>query len=87
MNHENFKLTLINIIFVNILGDTGVKLLGAPALPCKSSETQGELISTSSIDLFHRWSCADCIKCMVFDTTTANTGKYFWVEREKNVII
>ena len=64
------------MFFSEYLGETGVKLLGAPALPCKSADKQGELISTATYSLLNdKWKCVDCIKCMVFDTTSANTGK------------
>ena len=50
------------------------KLLGAPALPLKSSESSGELISTEVLKLLEKWNCHQHIASMVFDTTSSNTG-------------
>ena len=51
-----------------------VKLLGVPALPTKSSELSGDLISAEVIPLVEKWQCKDKIFSMVFDTTASNTG-------------
>ena len=51
-----------------------VKLLGVPALPTKSSELSGELISSQVVPLLEKWNCKEQICSMVFDTTSANTG-------------
>ena len=51
--------------------------MGAPALPHKSAEKQGELISTASYHLLHDvWRCEACVKVMVFDTTSSNTDRF-----------
>ena len=60
---------------VLILGVGSVKLLGVPALPVKSSESAGSLISSATVSLAEEWNCADNISGMVFDTTSANTGR------------
>ena len=59
-----------------ISGVGGVKLLGVPALPTKSSESAGNLIANSTIALLESWKCDKNVSAMVFDTTSANTGKY-----------
>ena len=51
-----------------------VKLLGVPALPTKSSELSGELISNEVLPLVEKWHCKDQLCSMVFDTTASNTG-------------
>ena len=57
-----------------ISGISGVKLLGVPALPIKSSQRAGDLISNVTISLAEEWNCLQNISAMVFDTTSANTG-------------
>ena len=61
---------------VLISGVGGVKLLGVPALPTKSSESAGNLIANSTIALLVSWKCDKNVSAMVFDTTSSNTGKY-----------
>ena len=51
-----------------------VKLLGVPALPTKSSELTGDLISSEVMPLVEKWNCKEQICSMVFDTTSSNTG-------------
>lgn len=50
------------------------KLLGAPALPIKSGESAGKLISDQAMILLDKWGCREQIASMVFDTTASNTG-------------
>ena len=57
-----------------ISGIGGVKLLGVPALPVKSSQSAGSLISSATVGLLRSWNCAENVSAMVFDTTAANTG-------------
>ena len=57
-----------------ISGIGGAKLLGVPALPHKSSEKAGNLISAATVNLLTEWKCADSVIGMVFDTTATNTG-------------
>ena len=57
-----------------ISGRGNFKLLGAPALPVKSSERAGDLISNSVMNLLKDWNYDWKISSMVFDTTAANTG-------------
>ena len=57
-----------------ISGIGGAKLLGVPALPHKSIEKKGNLISAATLKLLTEWKCADSVIGMVFDTTSANTG-------------
>ena len=54
--------------------EDSVKLLGAPALPTKSSESSGDLISSQVVPLLEKWNCKEQICSMVFDTTASNTG-------------
>ena len=73
---KSFKTPKNGLIFdFLVLGDTGIKLLGVPALPHKSSESAGDLISKATSSLFEIYRCRDNIKYMVFDTTSANTGR------------
>lgn len=58
------------------IGLTGVKLLGVPALPYKSTDTAGELVSAATLKLLDEWGCRENVKFMVFDTTSANTGNF-----------
>lgn len=58
----------------NILGYEGVKLLGVPAIPYKSSELAGDLIGRATTDLLKIWDCDKKAAYMIFDTTSANTG-------------
>ena len=60
---------------VLISGVGGVKLLGVPALPVKSSESAGSLISSATVNLVEEWSCKEEVSSLVFDTTSANTGR------------
>ena len=63
-----------NLFFFS--GDTGVKLLGVPGLPHKSSELAGDLIGDATIKLIDEWpGVRNACKIMVFDTTTSNTGE------------
>jgi hypothetical protein len=64
---------MINELFHAGEGET--KLLGVPALPTKSGEPMGHLISKASFELLLNWGCTECVAAMVFDTTAANTGK------------
>ena len=59
---------------VLLSGVGGTKLLGVPAIPHKSTEKTGDLISEVSIELIEEWNCAECVAGMVFDTTSSNTG-------------
>ena len=52
----------------------GVKLLGVPAIPHKSSNSAGSLIAKASDELIKIWDCKNNISGMVFDTTSSNTG-------------
>ena len=58
------------------VGDTGIKLLGVPPIPMKTSETAGELISTATVDLLDQWECKDSVAAMGFDTTSKNSGRF-----------
>ena len=60
---------------VLVSGVGGIKLLGVPALPLKSSQSAGILISTATMNLAEDWNCAGKISAMVFDTTSTNTGR------------
>ena len=60
---------------VLISGVGGIKLLGVPPLPVKSSESAGSLLSTATLSLAEEWNCHEKISSMVFDTTSANTGR------------
>ena len=51
-----------------------VKLLGVPAYETGTDEYAGHLISSKSCELLKEWGCSENVKCMVFDTTAANTG-------------
>ena len=51
-----------------------MKLLGAAALPVKSSEATADLIGDATVQLLDKWDCRNEIKSMVFDTTSSNTG-------------
>ena len=57
-----------------VSGIGGIKLLGVPALPFKSTERAGALISEASYNPIKQWGCEESISGMVFDTTSANTG-------------
>lgn len=57
-----------------VSGPNGIKLLGAPRLPTKSSEPMGELISSATEKLLDEWNCKTSVGAMVFDTTSSNTG-------------
>ena len=59
---------------VLLSGIGGVKLLGVPALPVKSSQPAGDLISNATVDLLRSWNCTTNVAAMVFDTTASNTG-------------
>jgi hypothetical protein len=59
-------------------GISGVKLLGVPALPTKSSEKAGNLIARATVNLLEEWDCVDNIGAMVFDTTASNTGQFIY---------
>ena len=39
-----------------------------------TDETAGEIISRKTLELLEEWDCVKNVKCMVFDTTSANTG-------------
>ena len=52
-----------------------MKLLGVPIIPHKSSELAGDLIAEATTKLLDEWGCSDQTAYMVFDTTSANTGK------------
>ena len=54
-------------------GIGGIKLLGVPAIPYKSSSA-GEKIAQASLELIKIWDCAKSLRGMVFDTTSSNTG-------------
>ena len=54
-------------------GIGGIKLLGVPAIPYKSSSA-GEKITQASLELIKIWDCAKSLRGMVFDTTSSNTG-------------
>lgn len=58
-----------------ISGVGGVKLLGVPGLPVKSSQPAGNLIADATVDLLKSWQCEGNVSAMVFDTTAANTGE------------
>ena len=60
---------------VLLSGIGGTKLLGVPAIPHKSTEKTGDLISEVSIELIEEWNCAECVAGVVFDTTSSNTGQ------------
>ena len=51
-----------------------VKLLGVPAYETGTDEYAGHLILSKSCELLKEWGCSENVKCMVFDTTAANTG-------------
>ena len=55
-------------------GIGGIKLLGVPALPHKSTEYAGTLVSEVTYNALNEWECVNAAKGMVFDTTTSNTG-------------
>ena len=55
-------------------GVGGVKLLGVPTLPYKSTEKAGPLIAEATRNLLEEWDCAENVTGMVFDTTVSNTG-------------
>jgi len=55
-------------------GTTGTKLLGAPELPLHKDTGFGPKLANLTQGLLEQWNCADNIKAMVFDTTSANTG-------------
>ena len=63
-------------MFNFFIGVGGIKLLGAPALPVKSSEASGEMVGNAGMLLFKEWNCEKQLTSMVFDTTSANTGEY-----------
>ena len=65
---ENDRLPIL------VSGGGCVKLLGAPALPIKSGESAGDLISNEVAKHLNKWNCRNQIKSMVFDTTNSNTG-------------
>ena len=54
-------------------GIGGIKLLGVPAIPYKSSSA-GEKIAQASLKLIKIQDCAKSLRGMVFDTTSSNTG-------------
>ena len=60
---------------VVVSGDTGMKLLGAPALPPKTQGKAGDVIATATMKLLDEWGCTESIVSMVFDTTSTNTGR------------
>ena len=49
-------------------------MLGVPALPHKSNEKAGDLISNATVNLLREWNCVGSVMGMVFDTTSSNTG-------------
>ena len=55
-------------------GKSGIKLLGVPPLPHKSSHKAGSLISTATESILKEWNCCKSVAGMVFDTTASNTG-------------
>ena len=57
-----------------VSGVGGVKLLGAPALPHKSTDRTGPQIAAVTKELLNDWKCMDTVAGMVFDTTSSNTG-------------
>ena len=76
LNLQTFYITQeLCIKLCNVLGYDGVKLLGVPALPHKSSELAGNLIGEATTGLLKLWDCANQSRYMVFDTTSSNTGK------------
>ena len=54
-------------------GIGGIKLLGVPAIPYKSSSA-GEKIAQASLELIKIWDCAKSLRGMVFNITSPNTG-------------
>ena len=44
-----------------------------------STDSQGKLITESSIHLLNEWNCSSNIYGMVFDTTASNTGRQFYL--------
>ena len=59
---------------VLLSGVGGVKLLGVPALPHKSTDKSGPQLAKLAKDLLDEWECAGNVVGMVFDTTSSNTG-------------
>ena len=57
-----------------VSGVGGVKLLGVPTIPHKSTEKTGPQISKASKELLDEWDCSANVSGMVFDTTSSNTG-------------
>ena len=63
-------------IFKNLLlGIDGSKLLGVAEIPPKTTDGVGEIISDKTVGFLNSWNCAGTVRYMVFDTTSANTGK------------
>ena len=59
---------------VLVSGLNGVKLLGVPVVKFVKGEKAGPKIAQATYDLLDQWQCKDNVKCMVFDTTSVNTG-------------
>ena len=59
---------------VVISGEGKAKLLGVPKLPHDLRQRAGQVIADATCDLLQEWKCTDIVRCMVFDTTSANTG-------------
>ena len=49
------------------------KRLRILAIPYKSTEPAGNLFATASIKPLEEWSCKDCVKGMVFNSTASYT--------------
>ena len=65
---------ILNYIYIFFTGEGGVKLLGVPALPYKSSKKTGPMIADATKKALDEWQCSDAVTGMVFDTTSSNTG-------------
>lgn len=68
------KYTDVERLPVLISGYEGVKLLGVPQIASKTTDPIGDIISNATKQLLVKWNCTDVVACMVFDTTSANTG-------------
>ena len=71
LSNENCSEERLPILFSGV---GGVKLLGIPAIPHKSSEKTGPQIGKATKEHLAAWGCAENTNGMVFDTTSFNTG-------------
>ena len=63
--------TLIVLFFSYQLGEDNIKLLHVPIVNKATGENISNVLHVTVMD----WKCENNVSCMVFDTTSSNTGR------------